>query len=380
MHRKVRIQNIRRIVIKLGTSTITHTSGLLNLEQMESLVRQISNLHNKGYEVILVSSGSIGAGIGKLGLKERPKTIPEKQVAAAVGQGILIHMYEKLFSEYGKIVAQILLTKEDIHHRTRFLHVRNAFFSLLEQGVIPIVNENDAIAVDEIKLGDNDTLSAIVSSIAEADLLILLSDIDGLCDADPKNYPEAKVIHTVPAITPDIEKLAGGAGTSFGTGGMVTKLNAARIATASGTAMMIVNGARPGVINEIINGEEIGTWFMEEQHPLQARKHWIAFGSTASGSLMVDDGAVSALVNRQKSLLSSGIVRVTGDFREGQIVAVINGNHQEIARGITNYSANEIDQIKGLKSSEIVRQLGYKPYDEVIHRNNLVILASAIHE
>lgn len=365
---------MKRIVIKVGTSTITHTNGLLNLTQMESVVRQIADLHNQGYEVILVSSGSIGAGIGKLGLKTRPKTIPEKQVAAAVGQGILIHMYEKLFSEYGKIVAQILITKEDIHHRTRFLHVRNAFFSLLDQGVVPIVNENDAIAVDEIKLGDNDTLSAIVASISEADLLILLSDIEGLCEADPRVQPDAPLIHTVTEISPYIEQLAGGAGSNLGTGGMVTKVNAAKIATSSGTAMVIVNGSRPGVINEIIRGEDVGTWFQEKQHPLQARKHWIAFGSTPSGVLVIDEGAAKALVQRQKSLLPSGILQVNQEFREGQIVSVVNQEGQELARGITNYSSNDIDLIKGLNTSEIDGKLGYKAYDEVIHRNNLVIV------
>ena len=375
-NRQERIRGIKRIVIKVGTSTITHASGLLNLKQIDSLARQIADLHNRGYEVVLVSSGAIGAGIGKLGLKNNPKTIPEKQVAAAVGQGILIHMYEKLFSEYGKIVAQILITKEDIHHRTRFLHVRNAFFSLLEQGVIPIVNENDAIAVDEIKLGDNDTLSALVSSIVEADLLILLSDIDGFCEADPRTDPNARVIHTVAEITPEIEKLAGGAGSSFATGGMVTKLNAAKIATTSGTAMVIVNGSLPGVIDAVISGIDIGTWFQEKQHPLQARKHWIAFGSTPAGQLMVDEGAAKALIQRQKSLLPSGIIQVDKVFKEGQIVSVIDRAGREVARGVTNYSSAEIEMIKGLNSSEIVKKLGYKAYDEVIHRNNLVIFSS----
>jgi glutamate 5-kinase len=376
VNRQERINGIKRIVIKVGTSTITHASGLLNLKQIDSLARQIADLHNRGYEVVLVSSGAIGAGIGKLGLQNSPKTIPEKQVAAAVGQGILIHMYEKLFSEYGKIVAQILITKEDIHHRTRFLHVRNAFFSLLEQGVIPIVNENDAIAVDEIKLGDNDTLSALVSSIVEADLLILLSDIDGFCEADPRTDPNARVIHTVAEITPEIEKLAGGAGTSFATGGMITKLNAAKIATTSGTAMVIVNGSLPGVVDAVISGIEIGTWFQEKQHPLQARKHWIAYGSTPAGQLMVDEGAAKALIQRQKSLLPSGIIQVDKEFREGQIVSVIDRAGGEVARGVTNYSSSDIEMIKGLNSSEIVKKLGYKAYDEVIHRNNLVILSS----
>ncbi len=375
MNRLEHIKKMKRIVIKVGTSTITHASGLINLKQMESLVRQIADLHNRGYEVILVSSGSIGAGIGKLGLKTRPKTIPEKQVAAAVGQGILIHMYEKLFSEYGKIVAQILITKEDIHHRTRFLHVRNALFGLLEQGVVPIVNENDAIAVDEIKLGDNDTLSAIVASIAEADLLILLSDIEGLCQQDPRREPNAPLIHTVAEITTDIENLAGGAGTTFGTGGMITKINAARIATDSGTAMVIVNGGIRGIIDEVISGVEVGTWFQAKQHPLQARKHWLAYGATPAGALVVDEGAAKALVQRQKSLLPSGILHVEKHFREGQIVSVMNQAGQELARGVCNYCSSDVNLIKGLNSADIEAQLGYKGYDEIIHRNNLVMLS-----
>ena len=368
------VKKVRRIVVKVGTSTITHDNGLLNLKQMDLLVRQIADLHSRGYEMVLVSSGAIGAGIGKLGLKERPATIPEKQMAAAVGQGILIHMYEKLFSEYSKIVAQILITREDIHHRSRFLNVRNAFFSLLDHRVIPIVNENDAVAVDEIKLGDNDTLSAIVGSIVEADLLILLSDIHGFCDSDPHTNPDARVIHLVESITPDVEKMAGGAGTSRGIGGMVTKMNAAKIATSSGTAMVIVNGSTPGIIDRVIAGEEVGTWFLEDQRPMQARKHWIAYGNQPAGRLVVDNGAADALTEGYKSLLPSGIVEVINEFKEGQTVSVMDVSGREIARGISNFSSSDIEKIRGKKTKEIEVVLGSKSYHEVIHRNNLVNL------
>ncbi|MDP4177608.1 MAG: glutamate 5-kinase [Bacillota bacterium] len=374
--RKNYLETVKRIVVKVGTSTLTHSSsGLLNLNRIDSLVRQLADLHNQGYEVILVTSGAVGAGMGKLGLKVKPKTIPEKQAAAAIGQGILLQMYEKFFSEYGQIVAQVLLTKEDITHRSRFLNARNTFFTLLEYGAIPIINENDAVVTDEIKIkfGDNDTLSALVTSLVEADLLIILSDIDGLFDANPKENPNAKVISFVDEITDDIVNVAGGAGTSLGTGGMATKIKAAKIAISSGTAMVIANGENPKIISDILTGNEIGTWFKAEEHPLGARKHWLAYGTGTDGKLYIDKGAAKALVNEQKSLLPSGIVSIEGSFSEGQIVAIIDPLGKEIARGVTNYNSSDIDVIKGLKCCEIEENLGHKFFDEVVHRNNLVI-------
>lgn len=254
-------KNVKRVIVKVGTSTLTHSTGLLNLKLIENIVRQLSDIHNKGIEVVLVTSGAIGAGVGKLGLKSRPKTIPEKQAAAAVGQCILLHMYEKLFSEYGKTISQILLTKDDIKDPTRLLNAQNTFSALFDLGVIPIVNENDAVAVDEIKVGDNDTLSAMVSNIIEGDLLILLTDIDGLYDSDPRTNENAKLIKHVYKITKEIELVAKGAGTSLGTGGMITKLKAAKIALTTGASVVIANGAIPYVINKILDGEEIGTMF-----------------------------------------------------------------------------------------------------------------------
>jgi len=337
-------------------------------------VRQLSDIHNRGIEVILVSSGAIGAGIGKLGLKSKPKTIPEKQAAAAVGQGILLHMYEKLFSEYGKIVAQILLTREDISHRVRFLNASNTFYSLLEQGVIPIVNENDAIVVDEIKFGDNDTLSAMVASLVNADLLVLLTDIDGLYDSNPKVNPNAKFISYVDEITDEIISAADGAGSSLGTGGMITKINAGKIATSSGCSMVIVNGDAPNVLNDILDGKDIGTFFQGQKYPLQAKKHWMAFGTKPNGSVIVDDGAEKALINNHKSLLPKGIIAVEGNFSEGDVISILNSNKEEIAHGISNYSFSDVNLIKGLDSNLIEEKLGYKNYDEIIHANNLVIL------
>lgn len=368
------MKNVKRIVVKVGTSTLTHSTGLLNINRIENLARQLSDIHNRGIEVILVSSGAIGAGVGKLGLKVKPKTIPEKQACAAIGQGILLHMYEKLFSEYGKIVAQILLTREDISHRMRFLNASNTFFALLEKGAIPIVNENDAIVVEEIKFGDNDTLSAMVSSLVNADLLILLTDIDGLYDSNPKTNPDAKFISYVDEITEKIVASAGDAGSSLGTGGMITKINAGKIATSSGSSMIIANGDTPNILNEILEGKEVGTFFKGENHPLQARKHWMAFGTKPSGSVIIDAGAEKALTTSHKSLLPKGILHVKGNFSEGEIISILNSDRKDIGHGISNYNSSDIDLIKGLDTCLIEEKLGYKHYDEIIHANNLVIL------
>jgi glutamate 5-kinase len=255
------LKRVKRIVIKVGTSTLTHSTGLLNLKSLENIVRQITDLHNRGIEVILVTSGAIGAGVGKLGLKSRPSTIPEKQAAAAIGQCVIMHMYEKLFSEYGITVAQILLTKDDMTNKIRYQNAQNTFFSLFDLGVVPIVNENDAIVVNEIKFGDNDTLSAEVAKLVKAELLIILSDIEGLYDSNPKSNPEAKFLHYVDKITKQIENSAGDAGSSLGTGGMITKIKAAKIAVASGSHMVIADGRRANVLSDIYEGKEIGTFF-----------------------------------------------------------------------------------------------------------------------
>jgi glutamate 5-kinase len=264
-YRQNAIKNAKRLVVKVGTSSLTHNRGLLNLSKMECLVRQLADIHNRGYDVILVTSGAISAGMGKLGMKQRPKTVPVSQAAAAVGQGILLHMYEKLFGEYGQTVAQLLFTMDDIDSRERRENALNAFNALFDLNVIPIVNENDAVAVDEIKFGDNDTLSAVVAKIADADLLIILSDIDGLYDSDPRYNNDAKVIHTVEVITEDIEKLAGGVGTELGTGGMVTKIKAAKIATSAGIDMVIANGADRQALYKVMSGDNFGTWFKKKE-------------------------------------------------------------------------------------------------------------------
>lgn len=368
------LSNIHRVVIKVGSSTIAYPNGLLNLNRIDSLARQLSDLQNRGIEILLVSSGAIGAGMGKLGLSNRPNTIPDKQACAAVGQGILMHMYEKSFSEYSQTVAQILLTKEDITHRKRFLNARNALFALIGMGVIPIINENDAVAVDEIKIGENDTLSALVSSLVEADLLIIMSDIDGLYSCNPNTNKDAKLISWVDAITSETESCASGSGSTLGTGGMISKIEAAKIATSSGTPMVIVNGDSPQILNDVLAGKKVGTWFKQKERRLHARKRWIALGSASRGTLIVDSGASRALSNGENSLLSSGILKVKGVFAEGMIVSIVDESDKEIGRGMVNYNSFEIDAIKGLKSSEIEEKLGYKNYDEVIHINNMVVI------
>ena len=359
-------------MIKVGSSTLSYPNGRLNITQMERLVRELADLQNRGMEVILVSSGAQGAGIGKIGLSRRPKTIPEKQAAAAIGQGLLMHMYEKLFSEYGITVAQVLLTREDIMDRKRFLNARNALNALLGMETIPIINENDTIAVEEIKFGDNDALSALVASLIEAELLIILSDIAGLYTGNPSTDKGATLIPLVTEINEDIENIAGGSGSRLGTGGMITKLQAAKVAMNSGFPMIIAGGSEKRIVRRIIEGEHLGTLFLPRENRLHSKKRWIAFGSNVQGTILIDSGARRALTEEGKSLLPSGIVSVEGTFEIGNTVSVFHED-KEIGRGIVNYSSLEIDIIKGKRTREITKILGYKDFDEVIHRDNFAL-------
>jgi len=367
------IADAHRIVIKVGTSTLTHSTGKLNLNLIEKLVRQLTDLRNQGRDVLLVTSGAVGAGMGKLGYKTKPKTIPEKQALAAVGQGILMHIYEKIFAEYGQVVAQLLLTRADINDRKRFLNARNTLLTLLREGVIPIINENDTVAVEEIKFGDNDTLAALVAGLVDADLLILLSDIQGLYTSDPRKDPQAKLIKVVKEITSEIQALAGDVGSKFGSGGMVTKISAAKIAVNAGLPMIIADGSRPDILQEIIQGSDIGTLFLPREVKPHARKRWIAFGSDIQGKIWVDKGARQAIIEDGKSLLPSGVSKVEGDFHSGHVISIVDDEGQEFARGIVNYSAEEVEKIKGIQTKDIQKVLGYKDYDEVIHRDNLAL-------
>lgn len=363
---------IRRIVVKVGSSSITYLNGKPNLEQMEFLVRQLADLHNQDRDVLLVTSGAIGVGLKRLGYARRPKNIPEKQAAAAVGQGILMHMYEKFFAEYGVVAGQVLLTREDFSDRKRFLNARNTMYALLNLGVIPVINENDTVAVEEIKLGDNDNLAALVAGLVDADLLILLSDIDGLYTANPRVDPQARLIDRVDEITAEVESLAGGAGTSLGTGGMATKIQAARVAMHSGVTMVLARTTEKDVIRRVVAGEPVGTVFWPSVR-LENKKRWIAYSSTVHGKIYVDGGAAQALLHKGKSLLPSGVTKVEGEFDMGNTVSVISPEGKEIARGIVNYSSSEVEQIKGSQTREIAEILGHKDFDEVVHRDNLVL-------
>jgi len=368
------IPTAKRIVVKVGTSTLSHLTGKLNFQRIEKLVRELADLANQGKEIILVTSGAVGAGMDRLGLKEKPRTIPEKQAAAAVGQGILLHTYEKIFGEYGQVVAQVLLTREDSVNRRRYANSRNTLLTLLSMGVIPIINENDAVAVDELKIGDNDTLSALVASIVDADVLIILSDVEGVYTANPQSDATASLIQEIGDITPEIEELAGGPGSMRGTGGMYTKIQAAKIAVNSGVVMVIASGMRDGVVREVLSGANIGTLFLSKESRLHIRKRWLAFGSRIRGSVVVDKGCEQAIVTTGSSLLPAGVTAVEGEFEQGSTIRVLTDEGREIARGVVNYGADDVRKIAGAQTQDIIERLGSKLYDEVIHRDNMVLL------
>lgn len=369
------LKKAKRIVVKVGTSTITYANGKRNFSQIDRLARELSDLQNQGKEMILVSSGAVAVGVDRLGLPAKPSTIPGKQACAAVGQGVLMHTYEKLFADYGQVVAQVLITRTEAIDRHRYTNCRNTFMTLLQQGVIPIVNENDVVALDELKIGDNDNMSALVAGIVDADLVIILSDIDGLYTANPATHPEATLVHTVQEITPEVEASAGGVGSSRGTGGMATKIQAAKAATNSGIQLVIASGTEKNAIPRILQGEEIGTLFVSRENRLQFRKRWLAFGAKIQGSIVVDDGCARAIRKAGGcSILPAGIYQVVGDFQTGSTVSVIDKDGHELARGLVHYTASELERIKGCKSSDIEGILGHKNYDEVIHRDDLVIL------
>lgn len=364
----------RRIVVKVGSSTISHATGKLNYKRIEHLVRELADLQNQGKQMILVSSGATNAGLAPLHLDKKPRSIRERQALAAVGQGVLMHTYEMMFREYGQIVGQVLLTRMDSQDRSKFMNSRNTLLTMLDMGIIPIINENDVVAVDEYKIGDNDTLSAMVSGLVDADLLILLSDIDGLYTANPKTDPTATIIPLVENIDKHIYEIAGDAGSSMGTGGMHTKIQAASIATAADVDMVIASGSVDGIISRICDGEEIGTLFKAKEVPLHSKKRWLVSGSKAKGDILVDKGCRDAIIDKGSSLLPVGIVRIDGIFQEGDIVNVVYDGIT-IAKGITNYSSININAIKGLKTTDITKVLGHDGiYDEVIHRDNLVAM------
>lgn len=367
-----KIRSAKRIVVKVGTSSLVHCNGKLNFRSFDLLARQLADLHNCGKQVVLVSSGAIAAGMGKLNLGEKPSEISKRQALAAIGQGSLMQVYEKFFGEYSVNVAQVLLTKDDISHRERYVNAGNTFKSLFEYGVVPIVNENDTTSLNEIKVGDNDTLAALTACLIDADLLILLSDIDGLYTANPRTDKNAERLELVREITPEIEAMAGCAGSNLGTGGMMTKISAAKIANSCGIPMVLADGSVSEIIFKVMSGKNCGTVFAPKLKAMAGKKGWLAYGAVSRGKIIVDDGAFLALVKKGGSLLPSGIKAVEGSFAKGDIVAVYGENnpHLEIAKGFVNYDSAEIEKIMGRQSSEIAEILGDpEAADEVIHRD-----------
>ncbi len=369
---RTRLADVRRIVVKVGSSTIT-TDGVLNEAALDGLVHDLALVKEDGVEVILVTSGAIAAGWPQLGLRQRPHTLPRLQAAAATGQILLMTAYRERFSNYGQNVALMLLTRDDFSNRKRYTRMNDTLRALLNLGVIPIINENDTVAIEEIKVGDNDTLSAYVTNLAQAELLVILSDQAGFFTADPRDTPNSELIHTVNTISEEIWQAAGEAGTTSGTGGMVTKLKAADIVTGSGEMMVLADGQEPLVITRLLKGELLGTLFLPQER-ISGRKRWIAYSRPPKGRLILDDGARKALVQDGKSLLPAGIRRVEGNFDYSDTVSCLTENGAEFARGLVNYNAIETAKLAGKQTTDIEKILGYRDYDEIIHRDNLVLL------
>ena len=366
-----------RIVAKFGTSLLTGDSEHLNQDIMSSLVTQVAQLHKQGLELLVVSSGAIAAGRYKLGLTRELKGIPFKQVLASVGQNRLMQAYEQLFSQHDITVAQALLTKADLSDRAGYLNARNTLLALLELRVLCIVNENDVVAVDEIqeaKFGDNDNLSAMVANLIDADLLLILTDTAGLYTADPHRHPDARLISQVERIDSEIERLAADTPSGLGIGGMTTKIEAAKLATASGVTVVIADGREADIILRLVGGESLGTRFLPTTSKLESRQRWMLSGLSTKGKLIVDSGAAMALSKQNRSLLAAGITEVEGDFQRGDIVNIYDPEGSRLGCGITNYSSADISVIKGTHSRKIASLLGYDYGSEVVHRNNLVVL------
>lgn len=374
MNARERLREAKRVVVKVGTSTLVRTSGKPDFRRMDRLVREIADLKNEGREMVLVSSGAIAIGMDSIGLRQKPAEIPARQALAAIGQSSLMTLYKKFFADYGQTAAQVLLTKENAARHHQYANSRNALLELLSMGAVPVINENDVVAVDEIKIGDNDTLSATVATLIDADALLILSDIDGLYTANPQEDKTARWIPEVAEITPAIERMAGGAGSSFGTGGMATKIEAAKIAVNAGATFVIAPSARDDVISAVLAGELVGTVFSAKEAHLRQRKSWLAFGKRIAGDIVVDEGCEAAMRTHGSSLLAAGIVAVEGDFAAGTTVRVLSARQQEIARGIVNYSAAQIAKIAGRQSRDFASLIEGEIRDEVIHRDNMVLM------
>ncbi len=378
-YRQTLFDKAGRVVVKAGSAVLTSRTGL-KTDTIDNLARELSFLHESGREVILVSSGAVAAGRQHLGSKVKVGNgkLRVKQALAAMGQGMLMQAYEQAFSRYGQKVAQVLLTHADLSSRDRYLNVRNTITTLFEFGVIPIINENDTVSVEELRFGDNDTLGALIANMIGADMFIILTDVDGLFTASPQEDPSAQPVYTVARIDAEIEKMAGNTRSSLGTGGMQSKIRAARMVASCGGSSFIGPGNRPDILKDLFSGDMIGTFFLPQAEKIKSRKHWIAYVLRPQGFFILDDGACRAVLERGTSLLPSGIVEVHGNFGVGAPVHCRSRDNRVIAAGLTNYSAGDVDRIKGRKSSEIKSILGFCDSDEVIHRDNLVLLEGEV--
>jgi glutamate 5-kinase len=370
--RKELILQARRVVIKVGSGVLTAANGL-NTNVIDDLTKDMSQLKQRGIEVILVSSGAIAAGLRKIGLTQRPQSVSQQQAMAAIGQSRLMMTYEEAFGRHGHKVAQVLLTRDDLTHRRRYLNARNTLLTLLSWKIIPIINENDTVVVDEIKFGDNDNLSAMVTNLTESHLLVNLTDIDGLFDEDPRTHESARLIPIVEKVDRRVTKYAGNIPGFLGTGGMASKVRAAQKVALGGVPTIIANGLKPGILKDIFDGREEGTLFLPREVSLCSKKHWIVFTKSPKGEIVVDSGAEKALLDHGKSLLPSGIKEVRGRFSLGNAVLILNERGQELAVGMVNYHSGDLRKIMGLKTSQIEATLGFKHDDEVIHRDNLIL-------
>src|SRR3990170_1108394 len=373
-HKKSILRRARRVVVKIGSQILSSATGIEEA-RLEALVSDLAALHDQGKEIVVVSSGAVAAGMARLGRRERPQSIPEKQALAAVGQIRLMALYERAFAKFGKNVAQVLLTHDDLANRHRYLNAKHTFQMLLAYSIISIVNENDTVAVEEMKFGDNDHLSALVATLLEADLLVIFSDVVGVYDRDPRLNPDAELIPLITDSKGLSQTIGGKSQSPFGTGGIATKLDAAETAAAGGIPTIIASGLQGGVLEHVFDEkEQIGTLILPEDNRLASRKHWIAFNLKPAGEIVVDQGAHDAVVLKGKSLLPSGLKDIRGSFGVGECVRCLDLEGREFARGLVNYSAQELNQIKGLHTSKIEKMLGYKAYDEIIHRDDLVLM------
>ena len=379
-YRQSLFDQARRVVVKVGSAVLTDHEGL-NQPVIESLARQISFLCSTGREVILVSSGAVAAGRQRLGVSGQGRSgLKVKQALAAIGQGLLMQAYEQAFARHRQQVAQVLLTHSDLSHRDRYLNVRNTINTLFEFGVVPIINENDTVSVEELRFGDNDTLGALITNMIGADMFIILTDVDSLCTANPADDATARPVYTVATIDKQVEKMAGSTSSQLGTGGMQSKIRAAKMVASCGASSFIGPGKNTNILQELFSGDLVGTFFLPMSEKIGGRKHWIAHVLRPKGFLVVDDGACRALIERGKSLLPSGIVEVRGKFGVGAPVHCLRKNGEAVAAGLCNYRSQDIEKIKGHNSARIKQILGYKDSDEVIHRDNLVVLDDFLRE